>query len=330
MQPGSQRRGDIGAEGARRVTLWPGFSRFMDSLATAAGTRGKDCRWRTRLETYTHGHHESVVSPAPQAHRRPRRRRSSCRHLRPGMRLLDVGCGPGSITRRAADGRRARAVCSASTCRSTTLPAGARASPPSAGTTNCDVRATPTSTGLDRAPTARSTSVYAHQVLQHVARPVAALRRDAAPARARRHRRRARQRLRHLHLEPGSDPHLARWLEIYHAVARAATAPRPTPGASCTAGCATPASTDGADERHDLDLPRLRRGRDLGERRGPSARRARTSRRRRSSTASRRATELEADRRRVPRTGPASPPRSSRSATSRCWRVRNGRIDEET
>src|SRR5262249_59558097 len=49
------------------------------------------------LERYTHGHHESVVAQ--------HRKRTAAEaagfllpHLRAGMRLLDVGCGPGSIT----------------------------------------------------------------------------------------------------------------------------------------------------------------------------------------------------------------------------------------
>ena len=49
------------------------------------------------MDTYTHGHHQSVVS-----HHAARTVENSAGfllpHLEPGMQLLDVGCGPGSIT----------------------------------------------------------------------------------------------------------------------------------------------------------------------------------------------------------------------------------------
>ena len=48
-------------------------------------------------DRYTHGHHESVL----RSHRW-RTAANSCAyllpHLRPDMSLLDVGCGPGTIT----------------------------------------------------------------------------------------------------------------------------------------------------------------------------------------------------------------------------------------
>jgi SAM-dependent methyltransferase len=48
-------------------------------------------------DTYTHGHHESVL----KSHRWRTAENSAAYllpHLRSGMRLLDVGCGPGTIT----------------------------------------------------------------------------------------------------------------------------------------------------------------------------------------------------------------------------------------
>lgn len=50
-----------------------------------------------RKDTYTHGHHASVVA---QHSRRTAEEAAAflIPRLRPGMRLLDAGCGPGSIT----------------------------------------------------------------------------------------------------------------------------------------------------------------------------------------------------------------------------------------
>src|SRR5579875_1209754 len=50
-----------------------------------------------QLAIYTHGHHESVL----RSHRVRTAENSAgylLSHLRPGMSLLDVGCGPGTIT----------------------------------------------------------------------------------------------------------------------------------------------------------------------------------------------------------------------------------------
>jgi SAM-dependent methyltransferase len=51
----------------------------------------------TNADTYTHGHQEAVL----RAHRWRTAENSAAYllpHLRPGMRLLDIGCGPGTLT----------------------------------------------------------------------------------------------------------------------------------------------------------------------------------------------------------------------------------------
>jgi len=121
--------------------------------------------------TYTHGHHDSVVS------QHARRTAEECAafllpHLRPGMRLLDCGCGPGSITlglaRAVAPGEvvaidvvddvleRARGLARESGVHNVTFQAASIYEPPFADET------------FD--------AVYAHQVLQHLDDPVRALR----------------------------------------------------------------------------------------------------------------------------------------------------------
>ena len=49
------------------------------------------------MDTYTHGHADAVL----QSHRRRTAENSAAYlapHLRPGLDVLDVGCGPGTIT----------------------------------------------------------------------------------------------------------------------------------------------------------------------------------------------------------------------------------------
>ena len=122
-----------------------------------------------RMAVYTHGHHESVLS----AHRW-RTADNSAAYLLPALtartRLLDVGCGPGTIT---AD----LAARVASVTAVETAPAAldaARAVVADRGLTNVtfaveDVHAL----GFDDDT---FDAVHAHQVLQHVSDPVRALR----------------------------------------------------------------------------------------------------------------------------------------------------------
>ncbi|MDD2859126.1 MAG: methyltransferase domain-containing protein [Candidatus Nanopelagicales bacterium] len=121
--------------------------------------------------TYTHGHHESVL----RSHRTRTAANSAAHllpHLSPGMRLLDIGCGPGTITvdlaARVSPGRvtaleitedalaLARAHAEQVGCASVDFATG-------------DVHALPFADGTFDV-------VHAHQVLQHVQDPVQAIR----------------------------------------------------------------------------------------------------------------------------------------------------------
>ena len=118
--------------------------------------------------TYTHGHQEPVL----RSHRW-RTAENSCAyllpHLRADMTLLDVGCGPGSITADLAD-RVGRVV---GVDRSPEAVAAARADHPGIDFRVADLH------DLDE----HFDVVHAHQVLQHLQDPVAALARLASLAR---------------------------------------------------------------------------------------------------------------------------------------------------
>ncbi len=165
-------------------------------------------------DVYTHGHHESVLrshvwrtAANSAAYLLP--------HLRPGLDLLDVGCGPGTITADlAALVSPGRVV---GLDREESPLAGARAEAAARGLDNAayvvgDVYA------LDF-PDGSFDVVHAHQVLQHLTDPVAALREMARVVR------------------PGglvavrdsdyaamtwhpANPGLTRWNDLYHRVAR--------------------------------------------------------------------------------------------------------------
>lgn len=119
---------------------------------------------------YMHGHHESVL----RSHTWRTAANSAgylLPHLRAGMSLLDVGCGPGTITvdlaKRVAPGEVVGLDPSETVLRQAADTAAAAGVPVTFVTG--DIYA-PT------LPAARFDVVHAHQVLQHVSDPVAALR----------------------------------------------------------------------------------------------------------------------------------------------------------
>ena len=166
-----------------------------------------------KLETYTHGHHESVVSQ-----HRKRTAAEAARfllpHLQPGMRLLDVGCGPGSISVGLAAAVAPGPVLAIDLGED--VVAQARQHAAEVGADNLRVERADVLT-IDQA--GGFDVVYAHQVLQHVLDPhatLAAMRRLLAPG--------GIVAVRDSDYgvctwSPRADE-LTRWLEIYHAVAR--------------------------------------------------------------------------------------------------------------
>ncbi|MEU6313986.1 methyltransferase domain-containing protein [Streptomyces sp. NPDC047014] len=122
---------------------------------------------------YTHGHHESVL----RSHRWRTAENSAAYligELRPGMTVLDVGCGPGTITadlaERVAPGGRVTAVDAAED-----VLAGAAAYAEERGLGATVTFAVADVHALDF-PDDSFDVIHAHQVLQHVGDPVAALR----------------------------------------------------------------------------------------------------------------------------------------------------------
>ena len=188
------------------------IGRVIPRCGTGVLLRGKPRQTRG-VDTYTHGHAEPVL----QSHRWRTAENSAVYllpSLRPGLELLDVGCGPGTITvdlaARVAPGRVVGVDLSPEPL------AEARAAADRAGVSVTfqvgNVYA------LDAADDSFDV-VHAHQVLQHLTDPVAALREMARVCR------------------PGGlvavrdvdyaatawfpeDPGLDRWLDLYHRVAR--------------------------------------------------------------------------------------------------------------
>ncbi|MGE2815707.1 class I SAM-dependent methyltransferase [Mycobacterium heidelbergense] len=124
-----------------------------------------------RSATYTHGHHESVL----RSHQRRTAEDSAAYllpHLAPGASVLDIGCGPGTITADLA----ARVAPGAVTAvdQSADVLDVARAEVGRRNLSNV-LFATADVHNLDIADDAFDV-IHAHQVLQHVADPVRALR----------------------------------------------------------------------------------------------------------------------------------------------------------
>jgi ubiquinone/menaquinone biosynthesis C-methylase UbiE len=119
---------------------------------------------------YTHGHHDSVL----RSHRWRTAENSAAYllpHLRPAMRLLDVGCGPGTITcdlaRRLAPGQ----VVGLDASEAVIAEARATAAASGVGSVSFEVG----DLFELRFDDGSFDVVHAHQVLQHVGDPVAAL-----------------------------------------------------------------------------------------------------------------------------------------------------------
>jgi len=137
-------------------------------MSTEAETPGQPERLAPR---YTHGHHESVL----RSHRWRTAENSAAYllpHLRPGLSLLDVGSGPGTLTADlaglVAPGPVTAVEVSADALELT------RAELDRRGVGGVDLVVSDAH-ALDL-PDAAFDVVHAHQVLQHVADPVAALR----------------------------------------------------------------------------------------------------------------------------------------------------------
>lgn len=164
-------------------------------------------------DRYTHGHHESVL----RSHRWRTADNSAAYlvdRLGPGMTLLDVGCGPGTLTadlaRRVAPGRvvavdRSRQVLE-------------KAATATARLDNVELLVG--DVYQLAFPSDSFDVIHAHQVLQHLARPVEALREMARICRpdgvvA------VRDAVYRAMTWSPREPVLDRWMEIYQAVARA-------------------------------------------------------------------------------------------------------------
>ncbi len=165
-------------------------------------------------ERYTHGHHEAVLT----SHRARTAENSAAYlvpRLEPGQRLLDVGCGPGTITADLAALVAPGEVVALE--RESSILDEAMAVAAERGLTNV----TPVAGDVYELEFDDDSFdvVHAHQVLQHLVDPVAALvemRRVARPGGIVAVRDADYQAMTWY----PADPRLDRWNEIYHAAAR--------------------------------------------------------------------------------------------------------------
>jgi ubiquinone/menaquinone biosynthesis C-methylase UbiE len=181
---------------------------------------------------YSHGHHASVL----RSHASRTAATSAAYllpHLRPGMSLLDVGCGPGTVTADLAAAVTPGPVVGIE-------PVGAPLD--AARALDTDVRWEVADVYALPYPDGSFDVVHAHQVLQHLTDPVAALRemrrvcapgglvavRDADYAT--------------FVWEP-AEPRLDRWLALYHRLARHNGA-EPDAGRHLTTWCAEAGFTE--------------------------------------------------------------------------------------
>ena len=165
-------------------------------------------------ETYTHGHHESVL----RSHRWRTAENSAgylLAHLDAGMSLLDVGCGPGTITLDLA--RRVAPGMVVGIDAADGVLDGARADAEAAGVDNVTYRVA--DAYLLPFDDGSFDVVHAHQVLQHLADPVAALREMSRVCRVGGLVAARDSDYAAMAWYP-ADPRLDRWAELYDTVAR--------------------------------------------------------------------------------------------------------------